>query len=305
MTRTLVERFFHTALSLFAVTLVAFGLVRLTGDPVLVYLPGNATAADEANLRAQLGLDQPVEIQYLRYLEKLSHGDLGVSFQTRTSVDSLIAQRLPATLVLGGVALVIVLGFGIPLGVYSAYWQGSVFDHVARFIAVLGQSAPQFWVGLLLILIVAVRFGLLPAGGYEGAQYIVLPAVTIAWASMAGITRLMRSSMLEVLNSDYIKFVRMKGLRESQVLWKHALRNAALPVLTLGGLITADLVTGTVVVETIFAWPGIGQLTINSIQARDFPIMQAAILLFCGIYIVMNLIVDVLYVVLNPRLRTV
>jgi peptide/nickel transport system permease protein len=284
--------------------LVAFGLVRLTGDPIFVYLPADATPADEARLRVQLGLDQPVDVQYLRYLEKLSHGDLGISFQTRTPVDQLVSQRLPATLVLSGTALLIVIGFGIPLGMYAAYWQGSAFDKFARFIAVLGQSAPQFWVGLILILVVAVRMGLLPAGGYDGVEYIFLPAITIAWASMAGVTRLMRSSMLEVLGSDYIKFGRMKGLPEQQLLWKHALRNAALPVLTLGGLMTADLVTGTVVVETVFAWPGLGQLTITSIAARDFPIMQAAILLFCGIYIAMNLVVDLLYAVLNPRLRS-
>jgi peptide/nickel transport system permease protein len=301
--RTIFERIVHASLSLAAVTVLAFGLVRLTGDPVLVYLPFQASQQDYYRLQSQMGLNQSIVVQYWDYLVRLVHGDLGISYQSHVSVSTVLVQRLPATLELGGIAVIVMLVAGITLGTYSAYWQGTPFDWCVRLVAGLGQSAPQFWVGLLLILLVAVRWGLLPAGGYGGAPYVVLPVITIAWPSAAGIARLMRSSMLEVLNTDYISFGRMNGLPEHVILWKHALRNAALPVLTLGGLITAELVTGSIVAETVFDWPGLGQLIINSIDARDFPVIQAAILMYCVVYISLNLSVDLIYVILNPRLR--
>ncbi|MGH7861297.1 MAG: ABC transporter permease [Candidatus Dormibacteraceae bacterium] len=304
MGRAITERLVHTVLSLIAVTILAFGIVRLTGDPVLAILPVDATKQDITRVRAELGLDQPIYVQYGRYMVQLAHGDLGISYLTRTPVIDVIAQRLPATLQLGGAALLLVFGVGIPLGLYAAYWQGGWLDRSVGFGAVLGQSAPQFWVGLLLILVFAVHFRLVPAGGYGGFLFFILPAFTMALASFAGITRLTRSSTIEVMAADYVRFLRVKGLSDQVILWKHALRNAALPVLTLGGVVTADLVTGSVVTETVFAWPGIGQLIINSIHARDFPVIQAVVLVFAVVYLGINLVVDITYIILNPRLRT-
>jgi peptide/nickel transport system permease protein len=302
--RVVLDRLLHTLLSLFAVTLLTFALVRLTGDPVLAILPMDASQQDYTRLRAQLGLDQPVALQYVSYLRQLIVGNLGYSYTTREPVTGIIAERFPVTLYLGVAALLIVFGVGVPVGLYSAYWQGGWLDRIGRFTAVVGQSVPQFWLGLILILVFAVRLGWLPAGGYGGLDYLALPAMTMAWTATAGITRLMRSSTLEVLNSDYIRFSRVKGVPERAVLWKHALRNAALPVLTLGGVVTGDLITGSIVTETVFAWPGLGQLIINSIHSRDFPVIQGLVLLFCAIFIVTNLIVDLVYVAMNPRLRT-
>lgn len=304
MARAVAERILHTVLSLVAISLLAFGMVRLTGDPVLVILPIEASPADYARVHAELGLDQPVYVQYFRYVGQLLQGNLGTSYRTRTSVGAVISDRLPATLQLGAAALLIVFGLGIPLGLYSAYWQGGWLDRVVQLGAAFGQSAPQFWIGLILIIVFAIHLGVLPAGGYGDWRFIILPALTMAWAASAGITRLMRSSALDVLGTDYIKFVRMKGLAEQKVLWKHCLRNAALPVLTLGGVLTADLVTGSVVTETVFAWPGLGQLIVQSIHSRDFPVIQAAVIMFGLVYIVLNLLVDITYIVLNPTLRT-
>ena len=303
MVRLVLDRLLHTLLSLFAVTLLTFALVRLTGDPVLAILPMDASQQDYLKLRAQLGLDQPVAFQYVSYLRQLIVGNLGYSYTTREPVTAIIAERFPVTLYLGIAALMIVFGVGVPVGLYSAYWQGGWLDRVGKFTAVVGQSVPQFWLGLILILVFAVRLGWLPAGGYGGLGYLTLPAITMAWTATAGIMRLMRSSTLEVLNSDYIRFSRIKGVPERAVLWKHALRNAALPVLTLGGVVTADLITGSIVTETVFAWPGLGQLIINSIHSRDFPVIQGLVLTFCAIFIATNLMVDLVYVSMSPRLH--
>ena len=304
MARVVWGRLLHTVLSLFAVSLLTFALVRLTGDPVLAILPMDASQQEYVRLRAELGLDQPLALQYAAYVSQLLAGNLGYSYTTRGPVTAIIAERFPVTLYLGIAALLIVFGVGVPVGLYSAYWQGGWLDRAGRFTAVVGQSVPQFWLGLILILVFAVRLGWLPAGGYGGLGYLTLPAITMAWTATAGITRLMRSSALEVLNSDYIRFARIKGVPENAVLWKHALRNAALPVLTLGGVVTADLITGSIVTETVFAWPGLGQLIINSIHSRDFPVIQGLVLVFCAIFIATNLMVDLVYVVMNPRLRT-
>ena len=303
MIRLVIERLIHATVSLLAVTVLAFGLVRLTGDPALILLPIRGTPEDYARIRAQLHLNDPLIIQYGRYLTSLAKGDLGQSYTSREPVAGIIEQRLGPTLQLGAVALFLVIGIGIPAGLYSAYWQGGWLDRFSRLIAVLGQSAPAFWVGLLLIYGFAVRLRMLPPGGYGGLNSFILPAATIALGSGAGIIRLMRSCALDVLSTDYIRFCRMKGLSEQKVLWKHTLRNAVLPVLTLVGTLTGSLVAGSIVTETVFAWPGLGQQMVVSINSRDFPVIQGAVLVFAAVYITINLFVDVMFLLLKPSLR--
>jgi peptide/nickel transport system permease protein len=297
---------FRTAqglVSLWAVTVMLFIITRITGDPVKVLLPPEASREMYDQVRRSIGLDRPLIVQYFTYLADLLHGNLGTSFQSQLPVSQMIANRIPATLELGGAALLVTFVVGLPLGLYAGYRRGKIVDRIASLLAVLGQAAPTFWIGILAILVLAVHLGLLPAGGRGGISHLILPAVTMAWASVAGVTRLMRSSVLETLESDYIRLCRVKGMSESRVLWKHALRNAALPVLTFGGVVTAGMMTGSVVTEAVFVWPGTGRLLLDAIGARDFPVVQGVVLVLAGVYIVINIAVDIFYAYLNPRLR--
>jgi peptide/nickel transport system permease protein len=253
--------------------------------------------------REKLGLNQPLYAQYGIFLSNLLHGDLGRSFVYNVPVTDLIAQRLPNTLILAVAGLATTLVVGLPLGVLAAYKRGGWLDVVSRWLAVVGQSAPAFWIGLLMILVFSIRLHLLPSGGTGGLPNLIMPTLTIAVKPLAGLVRLVRSSMIEVLETDYVKFLRLKGLPERQILWKHALRNGGLTALTFVGVLTADLMTGSVVSETVFAWPGLGWLMVTSIGSGDFAVVQAVVLMFSMIYIVINLLVDLLYGVLNPRLR--
>jgi peptide/nickel transport system permease protein len=297
------SRVTHALVSLFALLLIVFSLVRFTGDPTFFLLPPDASAEQAAHLRTALGLDRPIPVQFLHYIGDLATGNLGESFRARIPVSELIGQRLPATLTMGLAAIIVVLAVGLPLGIYSAYWQGSPLDRFARGFAALGQSMPDFWLGLLLILVFAIHFKVLPSGGYGGLQFLILPAITLGFQATAGLIRLLRSSTLEVLNSDFVKFVRIKGEPEQRLLWKHVLRNAGLTALSYTGIIMVSLFTGSVLVETVFVWPGIGRLLVESIDYRDFNVVQGVILLMGAAYIAMNLIVDLAYVFLNPRLR--
>jgi peptide/nickel transport system permease protein len=301
--RLILIRIAQGLVSLWAVTALLFIITRITGDPVQVLLPPEASREMYDQVRTELGLDRPLIVQYLSYLGDLLHGNLGVSFQSQLPVSEMIANRLPATLELGGAALLVTFLVGTPLGLYAGYRRGSFVDRIASLLAVLGQAAPTFWIGILAVLVLAVHLGILPAGGRGGISHLILPAVTMAWASVAGVTRLMRSSVLETLESDYIRLCRVKGMSESRVLWKHALRNAALPVLTFGGVVTAGMMTGSVVTEAVFVWPGIGRLLLDAIGARDFPVVQGVVLVLAGVYIVVNVVVDIFYAYLNPRLR--
>jgi peptide/nickel transport system permease protein len=301
--RLALSRIGHAVLSLLLLTIFIFGVVRITGDPTFVLLPEHATEEELQSLRERLGLTKPIWEQYVIFLQGLTEGDLGTSYRFKVPVLDLIQQRFPMTVQLAGAALVLVLVIGIPLGVYSAYWKGGRLDRFARGFAVLGQAAPGFWIGLMLIFVVAVWLHLLPPGGYGGPEHLLLPAFTIAWAAIAGLVRLIRSSMLETLDSDYVMFHRIKGVPERTVLWKHALRNAGLTSLTYVGIITAGLLTGSVLTETVFVWPGVGKLMVDAIQFRDFNVVLGVMLLFSTIYIAVNLLVDVSYVLLNPRLR--
>jgi peptide/nickel transport system permease protein len=286
-----------------AVISIVFALTRLSGNPVDLLLDVNATERDHEILMRHLGLDQPLPVQYGIYVKNIALGDFGTSVLTRRPVAEHIWERLPATVELGFVAMFLSVLIGVPLGVYSAVRRGGILDSGARVFAVLGQSMPTFWLGLMLILFFGVVLGVLPAGGRGGLEHVILPAFTLGYFTSAAILRLTRSAMLEVLGSDYIKFARLKGLPEQVVLWKHSLKNALLPVVTFAVMLFVQFLGGAVVTETVFAWPGLGRLILESITTRDYPIVQAGVLVLSALYLTGNLFVDVLYSYLNPRIR--
>ncbi|PWU23975.1 MAG: ABC transporter permease [Candidatus Rokuibacteriota bacterium] len=303
MWRYLIGRGLQTVLSMLVVVSIVFVLTRLSGNPVHLLLDVNATQRDQEILMHHLGLDRPLPIQYGLYVRDIFLGDFGKSVLTRRPVTEHIWERLPATIELGVVAMVLSVLIGVPLGMYSAVRRGGVMDSAARVFAVLGQSMPTFWLGLMLILFFGVALGVLPAGGRGGLDHLILPAFTLGYFTSAAILRLTRSSMLEVLGSDYIKFARLKGLHEQVVLWKHGLKNALLPVVTFAVMLFVQFLGGAVVTETVFAWPGLGRLILESITTRDYPIVQAGVLVLSALYLIGNLLVDVLYSYLNPRIR--
>ena len=299
----LVGRVFQTVLSMLVVISIVFVLTRLSGNPVHLLLDVNASERDQQILMHHLGLDQPLPVQYGLYVKNILLGDFGNSVLTRRPVTEHIWERLPATVELGFVAMFLSVLIGVPLGVYSAVRRGGALDGAARVFAVLGQSMPTFWLGLMLILFFGVVLGLLPAGGRGGLEHLILPAFTLGYFTSAAILRLTRSAMLEVLGSDYIKFARLKGLHEQVVLWKHGLKNALLPVVTFAVMLFVQFLGGAVVTETVFAWPGLGRLILESITTRDYPIVQAGVLVLSALYLIGNLFVDVLYSYLNPQIR--
>jgi peptide/nickel transport system permease protein len=300
--RFTVGRAVQSLLGLLVVTFVVFYAARLTGDPTVLMLSEMATREDAARLRAHLGLDQPLPVQYGRFLSQALRGDLGESTRYRRPVTDVLVSRFPASLQLGSVAILVSLLIALPIGVYSAVHRGTVLDAAGRILAILGQSLPLFWLGLMLMLILAVWLGLLPAAGRGSAASLVLPAVTMGWATTPAIMRLTRSAMLEVLESEYIKLARIKGLPEWAVIWKHALKNALLPVITFSVLLFAEMIAGAIVTETVFAWPGVGQLLIASVNNRDFPMVQGTVLLLATVFIIGNFGVDLLYAYLNPKI---
>jgi peptide/nickel transport system permease protein len=297
----LVGRVLQTVLSMLVVISIVFVLTRLSGNPVHLLLDVNATQRDLEILTRHLGLDQPLLIQYGIYVKNIAQGDLGRSVLTRRPVTEHLWERLPATIELGFVAMFLSVAIGVPIGVYSAVRRGGVLDGAARVFSVLGQSMPPFWLGLMLILFFGVLLGVLPAGGRGGPQHLILP--TLGYFTSAAIMRLTRSSMLEVLGADYIRFARLKGLHEQIILWKHGLKNALLPVITFAVMLFVQFLGGAVVTETVFAWPGLGRLLLESITTRDYPIVQAGVLVLSALYLAGNLLVDVLYSYLNPKIR--
>jgi peptide/nickel transport system permease protein len=299
----LVGRVLQAILSMLVVISIVFVLTRLSGNPIHLLLDVNATQQDLNILTHHLGLDKPLPLQYAIYVKNIALGDFGTSILTRRPVVEHIWERLPATIELGVVAMFLSIAIGVPIGVYSAVRRGGMLDGAARVFAVLGQSMPAFWLGLMLILLFGVMLGILPAGGYGGLQHLILPAFTLGYFTSAAIMRLTRSSMLEVLGADYIKFARLKGLHEQLVLWKHGLKNALLPVITFAVMLFVQFLGGAVVTETVFAWPGLGRLILESITTRDYPIVQAGVLVLSALYLGANLFVDLLYSYLNPRIR--
>src|SRR5262245_19426217 len=303
MPRYLIGRALQTVLSMLVVVSIVFLLTRLSGNPIHLLLDVSATERDQQILMHHLGLDRPLIVQYGIYVKNLLRGDFGNSVLTRRPVAEHIWEQLPATVELGTVAMLLSVLIGVPLGVYSAVRRGGPLDTASRGFAVLGQSTPTFWLGLMLILFFGVVLGVLPAGGRGGVLHLILPSFTLGYFTSAAILRLTRSSMLEVLGADYIKFARLKGLHEQVVLWKHGLKNALLPVVTFAVLLFVQFLGGAVVTETVFAWPGLGRLILESITTRDYPIVQAGVLVLSALYLIGNLLVDMLYSWLNPKIR--
>jgi len=284
-------------------SVVVFILARATGDPLQLILPMSATPEDYAEARRYLGLDRPYLEQYLSFVGHAVTGDFGMSLRARRPVSELIRQRLPNSLSLAAFAMSVSLAMAFPLGVLAAVKKGTGVDRAAQVIAVLGQSLPTFWVAIVLVEFVAGRLQWLPAAGNEGFSSYILPGFTLGWFVVAGMMRLLRSAMLEVLDSEYVKLARVKGVVEGKVVWVHALRNALIPVITFAGIYFAILVTTAIVVETVFAWPGIGRLAYEGISSRDFPVIQAVVLTTAAIVAVVNLGVDCLYAIIDPRIR--
>jgi peptide/nickel transport system permease protein len=304
MQRYIARRVLHSVLAIWVMSLIVFTLVRVTGNPLDMMLPLEATAEDYERVSKHWGLDQPLYTQYVIFISKAFRGDFGNSWKwPGHSAMGLVWQRLPATLQLAGFALLISIVIALPIGVFSAVWKGSAWDSAAKVIALLGQSLPAFWLGIVLMWIFAVTLGWFPTSGRGGIEYMILPAITLGWFQVAAIMRLVRSSMLEVLDSEFVKLTRIKGLAEWKVVWKHCLRNAAIAPLTFFAIIAGVLMTGAVVTESVFSWPGTGLLVVDAVRARDFQVVQAVVIVFAGIFILTNLLVDILYAYLDPRIR--
>jgi ABC-type dipeptide/oligopeptide/nickel transport system permease component len=303
MQRYVLRRIFQSLLTLLVLSLLIFIVCRLTGDPVLLMLPDDASHEDVAQLRTALGLDRPLPVQYWLFLRSAMRGDFGRSIKGQVPVLDLIKERLPNSIRLAIVSLLITIVLAFPLGVMAAVKKGTAIDTLANLIAVLGQSLPQFWVGIVLIQIFAVHLRWLPVAGTGSLWHYILPGFTLGWFLVAGIMRLLRSSMLDVLDSEFVKLARIKGVSGRSVVWKHALKNAVMPVLTFAAIYLAILITGAILVETVFAWPGIGQLIYQGIVYRDFPVIQAVVLLTAVIVVTVNFVVDITYAYLDPRIR--
>ena len=299
----LLRRFLQSLLVLLGVSFVVFGILFLTGDPALVLLPPDASADDVTKFRESMGFNDPFFVQYGRFLFGALRGDFGQSVRHGEPAFDLVMERMPATFELSGAALAIALCLAIPAGIVSAVRRNTILDYVSTVVALLGQSMPTFWLGIMLILLFSVQLNLLPSSGRGGWQHMLLPAVTLGLFTTARITRLTRSGMLEVLNQDYIRTARAKGVANPPVVWKHALKNAAIPIVTIVGIELGTLLGGSVITETIFAWPGVGRLSVQAIYNRDYPVVQAAVFMLSATFVLVNLVVDVLYTYLDPRIR--
>lgn len=285
------------------VTVLVFGLSRARGDPRLMLLDDNTTQETWDAWGEQMGLDRPLVVQYFVWLSRAIQGDLGKSLWEKRPVTESLMQRIPATLQLGAAAWAFAMLLGVPLGVLSAVKRGSIWDYIGRVTATFGQALPPFWLGLMLILFFSVQLEWLPLGRRGGIDHLILPAVTLGWLAAAAILRLVRSAMLDVLDSEYVKLARSKGVSPNKVIWKHAFRNAMLVPMTYSVLILSGFLTGTVVTETVFSWPGLGRLSVVAIQSNDFPMMAGTVLLGTGLIILANFAVDMLSVVVDPRIK--
>ena len=303
MKRYIFRRLGYALISLLLLSLTIFVFVRLTGDPTVLLVEPGASRADIEALRHDLGLDRPLWVQYGAFMRNLLRGDFGSSFYYRAPVLELYLSRLPHSLLLATTAMAFSLLIGIPSGVLAAVRVNGWGDGAGKVFALLGLSMPSFWVGLLMILFFSVYLGWLPSSGSGTALHLVMPAVALGWYFAAAHMRMTRSSMLDVLGSEYVKLARLKGLPEALVIAKHAFKNALIPVLTLAGINLVIMVNVAVVVETVFAWPGIGRLLYEGIAFRDFPVVQATVLLGGVMIIAVNLVVDLLYAVIDPRIR--
>jgi peptide/nickel transport system permease protein len=303
MKRFIIKRLGLAIVTLFLLSLTIFLLMRVTGDPAVLLAEPGASQADLDAIRTQFGLDRPLWVQYASFITHLVRGDFGQSFYYRTDVFELYLSRLPASLLLASAAMTFSLIIGIPTGIIAAVRVNQWWDSAGKIFALLGLSMPSFWVGLIMILFFSVYLGWLPSSGSGTVLHLVMPSIALGWVFAAAHMRLTRSSMLEVLGSEYVKLARLKGLPEALVISKHALKNALIPVLTLAGINLVIMVNVAIVVETVFAWPGVGRLLYEGIAFRDFPVVQATVLLGGVMIVVVNLVVDILYAVIDPRIR--
>ncbi len=297
------RRLLHGLISILGASVIIFLISRLSGDPLALLLPADAPPEVIEQTRQHLGLDQPLVAQYLVFLRNAVTGDFGNSSRWQEPALGLILERLPATVELALAALAFSIAMAVPFGVLSAVYRGSWFDRFAKVFAMAGQAMPNFWVGLLLILLFAVQLNWLPAFGRESWNSLVLPAIALGWYPVAAQTRVVRSAMLDVLDSDYIRMGRAMGLPERVLIWKYALRNAAIPLVTILGVYFAAMLGGAFVVEVIFAWPGVGRTVVEAVFARDFPVVQAGVMLTSVLFVLSNLLVDLSYGLIDPRIR--
>ena len=303
MQRYILKRLVQSALSLLAVTVIVFMLVRLSGDPAVLMAPPDAAPAEIQEMRVKMGLTKPIYIQYGNFIADIARGNFGQSFKWDKPCLDVWMERFPNTMILAGAAMFFTLLIGLPVGILSAVKVDSWFDRFGKIFALMGQSLPVFWVGLMLMIIFAVFLGWLPTSGMGSWKHLLMPAFTLGWAFMAAIVRLTRSSMLDALDHDYIKMARIKGVSKYGVVMKHALKNALIPIITMGALNFVFMLNGTVITETVFNWPGIGRLVVEAIFARDFPLVQCCVLIGAFFFIFVNLFVDILYAYIDPRIR--
>ena len=298
-----IRRAAQAVLALFGISLIVFIIIHVSGDPAILLLPPDATLQDVEELRKHMGLDKPLWIQYFTFLSDAIHGDFGMSFRRREPAMQVVLEHLPNTVKLAALSLCIATLIAIPLGIIAAVYVDSWIDIAAVSIAVIGQSMPVFWLGILLIFLFNLKLGWLPAGGMGGFGHYVLPAITLGWYTSALLTRVTRTSVLEVLNEDYVTTARAKGLKETVVILKHVLKNAGIPIVTLWGLQLGTALRGSVVAETVFGWPGVGRLSILAVLGRDFPVVLAVVVVLAIVFITANFLVDLVYCVLDPRIR--
>ncbi len=303
MIRYLGARLLQAAVATFGVLTLVFFVLHLSGDPTLLLVPEGASAEQIAELRHQLGFDRPLPVQYLSYLDDMAHGDLGQSLVQRAPVTEILASRIPYTLALAGGALAIALVVGIPAGIAMAVWRGGVVERLLAAFVLAGQSLPTFWSGILLILLFGVVLRWLPTSGADGPASLIMPSVALGALAMSTFARMTRMSVLDELSRDYVTAARARGLSLAGAVARHVLRNAAIPVITVIALEIGNLLAGAVIVETVFAWPGIGQLAVQSIASRDFLLVQAIVLFVSVTYIVLNLLADLAYSAVDPRIR--
>ena len=303
MRQYVIRRLWQGVIAIVGALLIVFIAQRLSGDPVALMLPMDASEEDFEAMRQTLGLDKPLFVQFFVFMGDALQGDFGHSYQWNAPAMQLLLARLPATLELALAGLVFALLLAVPLGVLSAVYRGSWIDKGAKLFAMLGQAMPGFWVGLLLIVFLAVELRWFPAYGRGGVEHLILPAIALGWYPVAAMTRTLRSSMLDILESDYIRMERAIGLPERQIVWRYALRNAAVPLVTMIGVYFANMLGGAFVIEVVFAWPGVGRAVVEAVFARDFPVVQAGVVLAALVFVVVNLLVDLSYGVIDPRIR--
>jgi ABC-type dipeptide/oligopeptide/nickel transport system permease component len=303
MKRYILKRLGQAVITIIGISMIVFFLTHLTGDPVALMAPQSATMADLEKIRRDYGFDKPIYVQYWKYISGAVRGDFGKSIRGNIPAIEMFWDRFPNTLKLAIASMGFALLFGVPIGIYSSVTVGRKFDNFGKIFALMGQALPGFWVGILLIILFSTQLRILPTSGMGDWRNYLMPAFTMGWYTMAALTRLSRSAMLDVLDSEYLKMARIKGVPEYKVILKHAFKNASAPVITISALQFINLMNGTMIIETVFNWPGLGRLIVESIFGRDYPVVQMCVLISSSFFVFANLIVDILYAYLDPRIR--